>query len=238
MPIVQINNYMIIYKVINKINGKWYIGKDASNRPHYYGSGIAINNAINKYGKENFEKIILETCLDKDHLIQREKAWILESGAVNDPMSYNLASGGEGGDLSKFHDYTNQGYIGKQDQFVGRQKWWHNLTIEDQKERFAKQAEKRTKGWYVSRTNDPSETYVQNISKWCEDNGVDKSMPSSLNNPKSHLFQKQTKGWRIRRSDMPELPPYKNMRGKVVIDNNCTGKTWKLVNGKRVWCDK
>jgi hypothetical protein len=130
MPIVQINNYMIIYKVINKINGKWYIGKDASNRPHYYGSGIAINNAINKYGKENFEKIILETCLDKDHLIQREKAWILESGAVNDPMSYNLASGGEGGDLSRYIDYSSRKYtIPNNQRFKAAQECCKKLSI-------------------------------------------------------------------------------------------------------------
>jgi len=239
MPIVQINNYMVIYKVINKINGKWYIGKDANNRPYYYGSGVAIKNAINKYGKENFEKVILETCTDKTHLIEKEKQWISNTNAIIDPMSYNLASGGEGGDLSKYIDYSSRKYtIPNNERCKAAQDWFYSMTAEQQKDWHQTQGEKRTKGWYVSTVSDPTETYVQNISKWCEDNGVDKSMPSSLNNPKSHLFQKQTKGWRIRRSDMPELPPYKNMRGKVVIDNNCTGKTWKLVDGKRVWCDK
>jgi hypothetical protein len=100
------------------------------------------------------------------------------------------------------------------------------------------QALKRTKGWYVSTTTNPTETYVQNISKWCELNKVDKSMPSSLNNPNSHLFQKQTKGWRIRRADMPLLGPYENNRGKVIKDNGCLGKTWTIVNDKRVWRNK
>jgi hypothetical protein len=63
-------------------------------------------------------------------------------------------------------------------------------------------------------------------------------MPTTLNNPKSKLFQKQTKGWRIRRSDMPELPPYINNRGKIVIPNGCSGKTWKNIDGKRIWVDK
>ena len=63
-------------------------------------------------------------------------------------------------------------------------------------------------------------------------------MPTALNNPQSKLFQKQTKGWRIRRSDMPELPPYENLRGKVIVPNGCKGKSWKLVDGKRVWFDK
>ena len=227
---------MVIYKVINKINGKWYIGKDANNRPYYYGSGVAIKNAINKYGKENFEKVILETCTDKTQLIEKEKQWISNTNAVIDPMSYNLASGGEGGDLSKYIDYAVRQL--PNNTFTQANGWFHSMSDKQKKAWHQKQGESRTKGWYVSTVADPTETYVQNISKWCEENRVDKSMPSSMNNPKSRLFQKQTKGWRIRRSDMPELPPYKNMRGKVVIDNDCTGKTWKLVNGKRVWCDK
>lgn len=63
-------------------------------------------------------------------------------------------------------------------------------------------------------------------------------MPTSLNNPKSKLFQKQTKGWRIRRSDMPALLPFENNRNVGRPNDGCRGKSWKLVNGKRVWYDK
>jgi hypothetical protein len=63
-------------------------------------------------------------------------------------------------------------------------------------------------------------------------------MPTALNKVGSKLFQKQTKGWRIRRADMPLLPPYENRRGKVIVNNNCTGKTWQVVGGKRVWLEK
>jgi hypothetical protein len=229
---------MQIYKIINKVNGRWYIGKHNGKDPNYMGSGKLLKQAQNKYGLDNFEKVILETVDSEELLNEREQYWIAEANAVNDPQSYNLAQGGEGGDLSKYHDYTNQGYIGKQDKFAGRQRWWNSLTKEEQKEQHKKQAMARSKGWYVSRIDDPTEVYVQNISKWCEEHGVDKAMPSGLNNPKSRLFQKQTKGWRIRRSDMPPLPPYENLRGKVVVDNGCKGRTWKLVDGKRVWVDK
>jgi hypothetical protein len=226
---------MIIYKTINKINGKWYIGKDMANNPNYYGSGKLITQAITKYGKDNFEKIILETCTSKDELSLREKFWISQTKATSDPLSYNLASGGEGGDLSKFIDYSLRR---PGDKFAGRNKWFKNLTDVQKKDILVKQANSRAKGWYVSKVDDPTEVYVHNISKWCEDNGVDKSMPTTLNNPSSRLFQKQTKGWRIRRANMPVLPSYENKRGKIVVDNGCTGKSWKVVNGKRVWCNK
>ena len=230
---------MYIYKIINKINGKWYIGKQVRENSYYLGSGKSLKNAINKHGKDNFEKVILEYCDSKEILNEREKHWISITDAVNDRMSYNIAAGGEGGDLSKHIDYEKRHYtIPNSERFKAAREWLNTLTPEERKARYQKQGVSRSKGWYVSRVDDPTETYVQNISKWCEENGVDKSMPSGLNDPEGRLFQKQTKGWRIRRSDMPLLPPYENKRGKVVIDNNCKGKTWKVINSKRIWVDK
>jgi hypothetical protein len=226
---------MHIYKITNKINGKWYIGKHSGTDSNYFGSGKLLMQAVKKYGKENFERVILEE-VDSD-INSREQFWISSTNAVNDPMSYNLASGGEGGDLSKFIDYKNRKYDPNINRFKAAKEWLDTLTPEERKIRFASQAEKRTKGWYVSRVDNPTETYVQNISKWCEEHAVDKSMPTGLNDPSSRLFQKQTKGWRIRRADMPPLPPYKNRRFEAT-DNKCSGRTWKLVDGKRVWFDK
>lgn len=230
---------MQIYKIINKVNGRWYIGKHNGNDPNYMGSGKLLQQAKEKYGLDNFEKIILETVDSLELLNEREQYWIAKTNAVNDPMSYNLAQGGEGGDLSKFIDYESRQYsIPNSERFKAAREWLDTLSPEERKARYERQGMARTKGWYVSRVDDPTETYVQNISKWCEEHGVDKSMPTALNNPNNRLFQKQTKGWRIRRSDMSPLPPYENLRGKVIVDNGCKGRTWKLVDGKRVWVDK
>jgi hypothetical protein len=226
---------MHIYKIINKVNGKWYIGKHNGRDPNYFGSGKLLKQAIKKYGKENFDRVILEEV--EGDIDAREQYWIAKTSAVTDPMSYNLANGGEGGDLSKFIDYKSRQYIPGVNRFKAAREWLDTLTPEERKERFARQGQARTKGWYVSRVNDPTETYVQNIAKWCEEQGVDKSMPTGLNNPNSRLFQKQTKGWRIRRADMPPLLPYKNRRSEPT-NNNCTGRTWKLIDGIRVWFDK
>ena len=64
---------MIIYKTSNLINGRIYVGKDKHNNPKYLGSGNILNQAINKYGIENFQKEILEYCNTEEELNDREK---------------------------------------------------------------------------------------------------------------------------------------------------------------------
>jgi len=57
----------IVYNYIttNKVNGKQYVGMHSTDNVDdgYLGSGIAIINAINKYGKENFTREILWKCV-------------------------------------------------------------------------------------------------------------------------------------------------------------------------------
>jgi GIY-YIG catalytic domain/NUMOD3 motif len=86
---------MIIYKTTNLINGKFYVGKDERNKSDYLGSGINLNRAIKKYGRENFIKETIEVCSTKEELIEREKYWIKETRAQE--LGYNIADGGWGG---------------------------------------------------------------------------------------------------------------------------------------------
>jgi group I intron endonuclease len=87
---------MVVYKTTNLINGKIYVGQDSKNNPKYLGSGIALNNAIKKYGKENFKKEILENCSDKVEMDEKEKYWIEHLKARDKKIGYNITKGGEG----------------------------------------------------------------------------------------------------------------------------------------------
>lgn len=88
---------MIIYRTVNLINGKIYIGKDSKNNPNYYGSGKLINVAIHKYGIGNFIKEILEDNISSiEKLNEREKFWIKKTDAQNPTIGYNLTEGGDG----------------------------------------------------------------------------------------------------------------------------------------------
>jgi group I intron endonuclease len=92
---------MIIYKTINIINNKIYIGKDFFNNPNYLGSGILLDAAIKKYGRKNFKKEILEICKDKNELELCEIYWISKFNATDRKIGYNITEGGTGGNTYK-----------------------------------------------------------------------------------------------------------------------------------------
>lgn len=93
--------YGYVYETTNNVNGKKYIGKRVSNKhdKYYLGSGILLQKAIDKYGKENFSQVILEECYSNDELNEAEKAWIKKRNATSSSDYYNIADGGEGGNL-------------------------------------------------------------------------------------------------------------------------------------------
>lgn len=88
----------LIYKITNILNGRFYIGMHSTKNPHdgYLGSGKRIKAEINKYGKENFRKEILEQVSSRKILKERE-AQIVNSELLADPLCLNLIFGGEGG---------------------------------------------------------------------------------------------------------------------------------------------
>lgn len=92
----QKTNY--IYLTTNLINGKKYIGQHTGQiNDSYLGSGVVLVKAIEKYGKENFTKEILEIC-EKEELDEKEKYWIAYYNALEDDNYYNQTEGGQKGD--------------------------------------------------------------------------------------------------------------------------------------------
>ena len=86
--------HYIVYKILNRVNGKSYIGchKTTNLNDGYMGSGRLIKRAIKKYGLENFEKEILFEFATAEEMFEKEQE-IVEIG----PQSYNLNEGGYGG---------------------------------------------------------------------------------------------------------------------------------------------
>lgn len=87
---------LYIYCITNKLNGKQYVGKHSSRRLQngYYGSGIAVNKAIKKYGKHNFDKEILCLCENETEMNEKEIFYISKYDTYKN--GYNMTIGGEG----------------------------------------------------------------------------------------------------------------------------------------------
>lgn len=84
-----------LYETTNKINGKIYVGIHKTNflDDEYLGSGKLISAAIVKYGKENFQKRILQIFNNLEDARNAE-AEIVTEEFVKDNSNYNLALGG------------------------------------------------------------------------------------------------------------------------------------------------
>lgn len=86
-----------IYLIVNKVNGKTYVGQRKSskewNNDSYMGSGKLLKLAKKKHGIENFEKFLIQYCYSKEETDKAEKFWIAEYRSRG-KAEYNIADGG------------------------------------------------------------------------------------------------------------------------------------------------
>ena len=97
-----------IYKIINKIDGKIYIGQTRQKLEDRFkqhkkikGNCRYLNSAFKKYGIDNFIFEMVCVCLDEE-LDEFEIKYITEFNSIV-PTGYNLRKGGNGG---KQHEET------------------------------------------------------------------------------------------------------------------------------------
>lgn len=90
------NQFYIVYKTTNLVNGKIYIGAHTTRNldDGYMGSGHAIQAAIKKYGVDNFRREILFHAFDKASLYYAERFYFVTPEYVSQSNNYNLIKGG------------------------------------------------------------------------------------------------------------------------------------------------
>lgn len=102
------NLYGFIYVTTNLINGKRYVGQTKrdkkGNWKYYLGSGTILKLAIEKYGKENFKKEIIDIAFNKKELNRLEKYYTILFNSVDNDNWYNIIYGGRN---------TNKDKLGK-----------------------------------------------------------------------------------------------------------------------------
>ena len=108
--------HYLVYKTTNLVNGKVYIGKHETDNldDGYLGSGILIQRAIEKYGKENFKREILFECSTREEMNAKEAELVNEEFLKRDDI-YNLKQGGEGG-----FDFINKSGINNRKDNAGK----------------------------------------------------------------------------------------------------------------------
>ena len=97
----------IVYVVVNKNNGKLYVGQSRRASPHtrlleHFRSAInyGLNScpyfypAIRKHGKESFYIFEAEESFSQEDLDRLETEWILKLGTLDHSVGYNVSEGG------------------------------------------------------------------------------------------------------------------------------------------------
>lgn len=103
---------MYIYKIVNKVNGKIYVGQTTETIEQRFKRHMGYQKdehdtkfyrAVRKYGVDNFYIEVIEEVEDREQLNAREEYWIRELDTVN--SGYNSYYGGfsSGGDTLSNH---------------------------------------------------------------------------------------------------------------------------------------
>ena len=167
---------MIIYKTTNLINGKIYIGQSINNDPKYLGSGVFLKNAIEKHGKENFLKEVIDVADSVGELNEKEIYWIEKYNSTDKNIGYNLCSGGKGLKI-----YSNKSEEEKEEIFNflsnANKKAWNrkisNISDDDLKNLKKLKSEASKKGWQL--TEEEYKERCKNISEGLINNNFDYS---------------------------------------------------------------
>jgi group I intron endonuclease len=101
-----------IYKIVNKVNGKFYIGsskdieyrwrvhiREANGGRHH---SPRFQNSWNYHGKDNFTFEIIELC-DYDVLLEKEQTYLNELRPWDSNIGYNISQHAGGGDNIRHH---------------------------------------------------------------------------------------------------------------------------------------
>jgi len=106
--------YYTIYKCVNNINKKIYIGytnkplkqrisehKSSSKKGSYY----LLHKALRKYGQENFSWEIILMSKDKDYMLKEMESYFIKkyNSYFETGHGYNMTYGGQGGMSNKKH---------------------------------------------------------------------------------------------------------------------------------------
>lgn len=218
-----------IYLIVNKLNGKTYIGqrrtKKNYNLDSYMGSGVWLKNAKNKYGLENFEKFLIQYCNSEEELNKKEIFWIAEY-RKRGKAEYNIADGG----------VSDIGSIGRQ--HISNALMGH-IVSEETKQKMSETRKKRhIEPWNkgkngVQHGHKPTEEQILQLIEYNKTRVLSEDTLKKMS--ESH---KGKTPWNKGKTGVQKAwnkGVHHSEKTKNKISESKKGKHWKLVDGKRVY---
>ena len=219
-----------LYKTECLVNGKLYIGISVNqkNKQNYLGSGIALKDAIKKYGKENFKKTILVDSIDSlEDLNRLEKEYIEKYNCLC-PIGYNIDLGGKG---NGNHSETTKKKISKT-----------KTGIKHTKEHIAKNRESHLGLTLTNKTKNKISEANKGNTPWNKGKRMSKEfsekvrniMTGSIRNRKQIIFENTKSGDVKEFNGIVEAAEYFNVSNGTISNmlnqkQKTLKKEWKLV---------
>lgn len=141
--------YGIIYITTCLVNGKVYIGQTIHwQDKSYLGSGVALCEAVKKYGRNKFKRKILKVCYNQKQLDAWEMIMISKYNSTDKSIGYNVLPGtaNEFGAVNPTHipEVVEKIKNKKKDKWGGKNCYWYGKTLsEETKKKLSDKAKKR-----------------------------------------------------------------------------------------------
>lgn len=141
--------YGIIYITTCLVNGKVYIGQTIHwQDKSYLGSGVALCEAVKKYGRNRFKRKILKICYNQKQLDVWELIMIRKYNSTNKSIGYNVLPGtaNEFGSINPAHipEVVEKIRKKKKGKWGGKNCYWYGRTLsEETKKKLSEKAKKR-----------------------------------------------------------------------------------------------
>lgn len=114
-----------IYKILNKNNGKFYIGSSKNIEKRWKRHKIRLSNnyhpnqhlqaSWNKYGEGSFDLLVIEECCI-DMLLEREQYYIDNTNCIDKKVGYNMSTkAGKGPDCTGLRQYHHMKMVNQYD---------------------------------------------------------------------------------------------------------------------------
>lgn len=141
--------YGIVYITTCLVNGKVYIGQTIHwQDKSYLGSGVALCEAVKKYGRSKFKRKILKVCYNQKQLDVWEMIMIRKYNSTDKSIGYNVLSGtaNEFGSVNptQIPEVVEKIRKKKRGKWSGENCYWYGKTLsEGTKKKLSDKAKKR-----------------------------------------------------------------------------------------------